>query len=442
MYNIFITLVCLYAIERLATHPIVRKMRQALSKAIYPFITFFKFVSENNPLLLTYYEDEDKDEDEAKDEAKDECLATNNETKTGSQGNLGVGVDVVRYENKYLEKFKSFPSDYVFNELELEEEKTTYERLTTNYKQMRENNISRLETELREIKKLCEKIGNGIDSPENKKLLLEFNEFTVENEHDYDYDYDYEEFVSNIHFDELYQDVINKRTLLEEELKEATEKIVTEEEIRLKARNVTINNKLNGYINSYVLEHTPLGNIYMRYNNDKNSFEYFSNNTIPYRYLEPVGRKYVMTYWCKPIFVDAEAELKQAEIRFDEEKKKREEEDKRKREEIIKNPRNVLARMKDYNKETKSQTIMSQSMKNRTQNNVLPPQIKANLVHVNQTTEKQLLKEHSNRYTWEGRLTGFCPLKKVDKKKLCSNLNMSYADYKRWQKEKEERIME
>jgi hypothetical protein len=48
----------------------------------------------------------------------------------------------------------------------------------------------------------------------------------------------------------------------------------------------------------------------MRYNNEKKSIEYFSNNSIPYRYLEPVGRKYIMTYWCKPIFFDIEEELK------------------------------------------------------------------------------------------------------------------------------------
>ena len=62
----------------------------------------------------------------------------------------------------------------------------------------------------------------------------------------------------------------------------------------------------------------------------------------------------------------------------------------------------------------------------------VPPQIKANLVNINQPSEKQLLKEHANRYTWEGRIANFSPLQKIDKKKL---LTLSYSDYKRMQEE-------
>jgi hypothetical protein len=193
---------------------------------------------------------------------------------------------------------------------------------------------------------------------------------------------------------------------------------------------------LDKYIDNYVLEHTPLGNIYMRYNNDKKSFEYFSNNTIPYRYLEPVGRKYVMTYWCKPLFVDIDEELKRAEVRYDEEKKKKEEDDKKREEERKNNPKNILAQLKNYNKDTKEQTI--RPMKNR-KNNVLPPQIQANLpdINTNKQTEKQLLKENANRYTWEGRLTNFCPLKKIDRKVLDKKLTMSYAEFKKMQQQQQ-----
>ena len=41
------------------------------------------------------------------------------------------------------------------------------------------------------------------------------------------------------------------------------------------------------------------------------------------------------------------------------------------------------------------------------------------------------LKEKANRYTWEGRLTNFCPLKKIDKKVLDKNLNMTYTEFKK-----------
>ena len=60
------------------------------------------------------------------------------------------------------------------------------------------------------------------------------------------------------------------------------------------------------------------------------------------------------------------------------------------------------------------------------------PQIKVNLPNV-KTNDNQLLKENANRYTWEGRLTNFCPLKKIDKKLLDKKLAMTYADFKKIQ---------
>ena len=76
-------------------------------------------------------------------------------------------------------------------------------------------------------------------------------------------------------------------------------------------------------------------------------------------------------------------------------------------------------------------------MKNRSDKNVLPPQIKANLPDVNkQTSEKMLLKENANRYTWEGRISNFVPLKKIDKKIMNKQLAMTYAEFKKMQEEK------
>jgi hypothetical protein len=174
----------------------------------------------------------------------------------------------------------------------------------------------------------------------------------------------------------------------------------------------------------------------MRWNNSKQSFEYFSNNTIPYRYLEPVGRKYVITYWCKPLFVDIDDELKRAEERLEEEKNKKE---KLKTQDISNNNVSMVAKLKPYNKDINKFTTVSSNnivsnTKNRDKNNFsLPPQVKANLPNVNNVSEKQLLKENSNRYTWEGRLTNFCPLKKIDKKVVDKKLSLTFADFKKMQ---------
>ena len=178
--------------------------------------------------------------------------------------------------------------------------------------------------------------------------------------------------------------------------------------------------------NDFLFNGIFLNGVYMRYNNDKKSFEYFSNNSIPYRYLEPLARKYVMTYWCKPIFVSMEDELKRSEEKYDEDKKKQLLQESNK----PMNPR--LAQLKNYNKTVKDTAI--KPMKNRTNANfILPPQIKSNLPDVNKSSEKQLLKERANRYTWEGRLSDFCPLKKIDRKITDKKLAMSYADFKKMQ---------
>ena len=60
----------------------------------------------------------------------------------------------------------------------------------------------------------------------------------------------------------------------------------------------------------FIIENTPLGNVNMCYNHEKESFEYYSDKTMPYRYLEPVARKYVCIFLCKDLYVDMEEELK------------------------------------------------------------------------------------------------------------------------------------
>ena len=193
---------------------------------------------------------------------------------------------------------------------------------------------------------------------------------------------------------------------------------LTADDVQLKARESLIDHKLSQLINSYVLEYTPLGNVYMRYNNSKKSFEYFSNNTIPYRFLETIGRKYILTYWCKPIFVDIEEELERAKVKFEDESKHKQD---------CKGSANAIVKPnipKTFNKDIRM-------AKNREQSNfVLPPNIKPNLVDVKTNNDLHLLKENANRYTWEGRISSFCPLKQIDKKIVNKTLNLSFAEFK------------
>jgi hypothetical protein len=213
--------------------------------------------------------------------------------------------------------------------------------------------------------------------------------------------------------------------------------------LRLKARQFVIDERLDKLKNSFVIEKTPLGNVLMLYNNKRGSFEFYSDNTIPYRYLEPVSRKYVKTFNCRPIYFDMEEELKNYERKLDEKQKEEEEkklEEEKRLEEQKKNQsniaiiepatkKNVFAKFKSYNKEAGTGHVnMAAPPKNSIPNNQMK--------NTENNNEKVLLKENANRYSYEGKLSNFNFLKKVDRKVVDKKYGMTFADFKRLQEEK------
>lgn len=68
-------------------------------------------------------------------------------------------------------------------------------------------------------------------------------------------------------------------------------------------------------MNTYVMECTPEGTVILNYDEEHEHFRYWSNKTIPYKYLEAVARKFVnMTgryewYKSKPIFYSLYEEI-------------------------------------------------------------------------------------------------------------------------------------
>ena len=374
-----------------------------MKERIFKVVEFYNFICEYNPLYLDYSDSEEKKVSWNIIEDLDESSSNN------------VSVKEEKYDDKYLEKFKSFSNDFYFYDFELEDERQEYAKIKLDYETSRLTALNSIQQELLKITEIQEK-------QDNNELLTFF-------------DVGDDEEIDNVDYEDLYKQLIVTKDTLLKKLEDINKLTMTDDDMQLKARETIINKKLDKFMDNYILEHTPLGNIYMRYNNDKKSFEYFSNSTMPYRYLEAVGRKYVMTYWCKSIFVDIEDELKKAEQKYDEDKEKKEEDDKMKSERKS-TTKQVMVQLKSYNKDTKEQS--TRPMKNRSNNNtVLPPQIKSNLPDVNKPIEKQLLKENANRYTWEGRLTNFCPLKKIDRKIVDKNLTMTYADFKKYNKEQQ-----
>jgi hypothetical protein len=380
---------------------------------------FIFFLQNNNPLLIDFDNDNDNNDKDKDCEQKSES-----ETKEVKKAQP-------IYENKYLEKFKTFPNEFKFSDLELELEKNYFEELKANKERAYINEKKKLDASLLKINEIFEK--GGIDKKKEDFSINDFGKKALIKFFDDDEDED------DIDFEELFLDIIVEKVKLEEELKKLEELYNSEgeDELKNKAHEFIINKKLDTYNDNYILESTPLGNIFMRFNNDKKSFEYFSNNTIPYRYLEPVGRKYVMTFWCKPIFIDIEEELKKSEEKYQEEMKKMEEE--KKNIDPADALKNKFQKLKGYNKENTINSIKMTSApsKNRGQASIpLPPQIKANLPNVNSNNEKKFLKENANRYTWEGRLNSFSLLKKIDKKIVNKNLSLSFAEFKKIQKNK------
>ena len=71
-------------------------------KKLSELLKFYEFISENNPLLLDYLDTLDFSSDE---EEKEEIKK------------------VIKFEDKYLEKFKNCLNEYYFTELELNDEK-------------------------------------------------------------------------------------------------------------------------------------------------------------------------------------------------------------------------------------------------------------------------------------------------------------------------------
>jgi len=171
--------------------------------------------------------------------------------------------------------------------------------------------------------------------------------------------------------------------------------------------------KLQSLKNNILMEQTPLGNVIMYYDGDKESFVYYSDLNIPYRYLEVVGRKYVITFQCKQLFLDMAEVLKEAEAKKQV-----------KKEELIQptilsddivKKKNVFAKFKSYNTDN-SMSVVTESTP------------KKNAVSIKQKVdENAILKEKVNRYTHYGKMSNFSFLKKAIK----NASKITFAEFKR-----------
>ena len=169
--------------------------------------------------------------------------------------------------------------------------------------------------------------------------------------------------------------------------------------------------------NAYVIENTPIGNVAMRYNHEKGAFEYYSDKNIPYRFLETVSRKYVTTFYCKPLYIIMDSELEIAKQKWKEEKEKEKEEA---------NNRSKIVKTKDIFSNFKSiRPIQINNVSNKSNIRQMHNPVTKKLP----TNESQILKENANRYTHLGKFSNFMLLQIPDKSNYDKNLKLSYRDY-------------
>jgi len=188
--------------------------------------------------------------------------------------------------------------------------------------------------------------------------------------------------------------------------------------------------KIEGLKNMILMENTPLGNVIMYYDKSRETFIYYSDSNIPYRYLEVISRKYVVMNNCKQIHVDMEKEIKEAQEKL--QQKKQEEEEKKKQLEQLEQQKNdekhptaivkkdVFAKLKKYNTNT---SLKSSGIPTDTKS--------VSKKNIQENDKPLILKENANRYSCEGKLINFSFLKKVDKKVVDKRYAMNFSDFKK-----------
>jgi hypothetical protein len=311
-----------------------------------------------------------------------------------------------KYEDKYLEDIRSLNREWDFT---VEENNIIFEQVSKLFCEYKENKLNRIEKIQQEIKNLENEISEDNDTNDDLNKI------------------------NNVRRDHI-KNLQEEYELLDLEVK--TEKGLDElkKQCEIEARKNIVNKRLNKLENCYIIEKTPIGNVLMIYEKEKETFKYYSDCNIPYRYLDVVGRKYVKLFDCRPIFVDMEEELRLFEEKWEKEQeliKIREEENKKTYEnqksnnEVVKK-KNVFAKFKSYNKDAGGKISMAPPPKNSIPNN--------KSINENKENEKILLKERANRYTYEGKFANFNFLKKIDRKIFNKKLGLSFADFKKMKK--------
>jgi len=107
-------------------------------------------------------------------------------------------------------------------------------------------------------------------------------------------------------------------------------------------------NELND--NNIVEDHTPDGNVCMKYSKEEEGFEYWCDDkNIKYDYLDTVARKYCLSFNCCEIYEDRKKNIEEQKAKEKEEEDKEEEED-TEEESIFIKPKKIGTKKNDRSK--------------------------------------------------------------------------------------------
>ena len=221
----------------------------------------------------------------------DELLSQEDEDEDDNNDNVVEFKPELKYEDKYLDQLRNLSREFIFTNTEIEEEECKINEIFTTLNNNNKTEINKLSKRLAMIESTLK--NNSHDEETEKTLLEEYN---------------------------ILIDDLNKMLDINADEQKQDFMVNAKEQ----ARKYIIDEKLNKLKDCFIMEKTPLGNVLMFYNHKRDAFEFYSDNTIPYRYLEPVGRKYVKTFNCRPIFVDMGEELRHCEERLEKERLEKE----------------------------------------------------------------------------------------------------------------------
>ena len=338
--------------------------------------------------------------------------------------------NIIKYEDKYLDQIRKMEKEYILTETESKvyENKfnIAYHFILDSYNtkiQTLEEQIQEFKQEIADFECMTDIDSNNNDSSSENRESVNSNDST---------------YINNFHISK--NDKIN--TLNEYIIEKQNEKVFIQEKLndietiqntsKKIALDAIIQERLEKLKGSYVVENTPLGNVLMTYNTERESFTYYSDVTIPYRYLEVAARKYVKFFNCRQLYVDMEEELRNYQQKIQEKREREEMEKEEKRKELELNnavaepKRSVFAKLKSYNKGS-GRVITAAPPKNSIPNRV---QVEK------ETSDNILLKDNANRYTYEGKISNFNILKKIERKVVDKKYGMTFSDFKKIQQQK------